>query len=84
MVKEEALADEVRSVDDGEAEPAASRKRVREAIERNDTAPVGSSEDAHVHQRFAPDVANGERAYKSSRGKDRSPGESRHSIASAE
>ena len=39
-IKDEELADEVRAVEDDEAEPSASRKRVREAVERRYTAPA--------------------------------------------
>ncbi|HZZ61155.1 MAG TPA: HAD-IIB family hydrolase [Roseiarcus sp.] len=39
-IKDEELADEVRGVEDGDAEPSESRKRVREAVERRYTAPA--------------------------------------------
>ncbi len=47
-IKDDELADEVRGVEDGEADPSASRKRVREAVERRYTAPAGASEGARA------------------------------------
>ena len=45
-IKDDELADEVRSVEDGEVEPSATRKRVREAVERRYTAPAGQLNQA--------------------------------------
>ncbi len=42
-IKDGALADEVRGVEDGDAAPAESRRRVREAVERRYTAPAQPS-----------------------------------------
>jgi HAD superfamily hydrolase (TIGR01484 family) len=45
-IKDEELAEEVRRVEDGSAEPLESRKRVREAIEQRYTAPAGAAGSA--------------------------------------
>ncbi len=42
-IKDDELADDVKSVEDGEADPSASRKRVRDAVERRYTAPAESA-----------------------------------------
>ena len=45
-IKDDELADEVKSVEDGEADPSATRKRVREAVEQRYTAPAGQLNQA--------------------------------------
>ncbi len=42
-IKDKDLADEILSVEDGETELSASRRRVREAVERRYTAPADSA-----------------------------------------